>query len=886
MRRMMDPKTIALIGATDTDGAVGRVLMDNLLGSAGRTLFPVNPNHESVLGIPCVASVRDISEPVDLAIVATPAPTVPDVLLECAESGVHGAVVVSAGFGETGAEGLALEARIRELLSGHRMRVLGPNTLGFMRPGAGLNASLLTAQPAKGSIALISQSAALGTGMLDWATSAHVGFSFFTSMGGMIDIDFADLIDFLGEDRYTRSILVYMENVGDARRFMSAARGFARTKPIIVLKPGETAESARAALTHTGSWAGDDEVYAAAFKRAGVLRVDEVGDLFHAADVLDSRRFPAGPGVAIVTNAGGLGMMASASLLDHGGRLAQLSSPTMDALDQALPAWWNHNNPVDVQGDAGSDRFEAATRACLADADVSGVILLCAPQGNARPDEMAERVVAVIRGSQKPVITVLLGGDNVAAARAIFRSADVPCYDTPEEAVRAYTSMYQYTRNLELLYETPADLTIDIAPPKHNLKAMLRRAARDGRSMLTEDESRRFIATYGFPVVDQTTVSSVDEAVAAAGELGYPTALKVIAPDITHKSEVGGVELGVCSSSDLEAAYARLMHSVERNAPGATIEGVAVQRMVRRVDYELILGMKKDGQFGSVIVFGAGGIAAEGLADFSVSLPPLNQTLARRMMEETRIYRRIQADAGEQVPYGGQLEELLTILSNIVVDFPEIAQITINPVIISHGKACAVDCRIIIDTDALEGTPSHPHLVVTPYPTRYVAPWQLTDGTEVMLRPIRPEDEPLIHQLLATVSEATLRGRFLSNVASITHEMLVRLTNIDYDREIAIVAELTRGAEKRIIGVGRLTGEATRGNAGEFAVMVHDEFQGRGLGYKLMDIIIGIAQEKGFEEITGYIDSTNHRMLRVVSTLGFTTEEADDDVTIVRMPLE
>jgi acetyltransferase len=558
----------------------------------------------------------------------------------------------------------------------------------------------------------------------------------------------------------------------------------------------------------------------------------------------------------------------------------------MKRLDDALPPYWSHGNPIDVLGDAGSDRFAAAVKACLADQGVNGLVVMCAPQGNARPDDMATQVVEILKGTSKPAITVLMGGDNVTAARDIFKAAAVPCYSTPEEAVRAYMSMARYTRNLELLYETPADLPIDIAPPKHNLKAMLRRAVRDGRTMLTEEESKRFISTYGFPVVDQITAGSVEEALAAASEIGYPTVLKIVAHDITHKSEAGGVELGVCSPTDLEAAYARVLGNVRESAPDATIQGVSVEKMVRKVDYELILGVKKDGQFGSVIVFGSGGVAAEGLADFAVGLPPLNETLARRMMEETQIYRRIQAgDAGVVAPRTGELEELLTILSNIVVDFPEIAQITINPLVIAEGEACAVDARIIIDTDALAGKPAHPHLVVTPYPTRYITPWRLSDGTEVLLRPIRPEDEPLEYELLTSVSDATLRNRFLGRLTSITHEALVRLTNIDYDREIAIVAELTEGTNRRMIGVGRLTGEATRGR-GEFAVLVHDDFQGRGLGSKLMDILIGIAQEKGFGEIVGYIDPNNLRMLRVVSTLGFITEEPVDGVTTVKLVLE
>lgn len=885
MRRMLDPKSIALIGATEAEGTVGRTIMENLMRSSGRTLIPINPHHETVLDIPCLPHIGAIKAPVDLAVVATPAHTVPDVLLECAKAGTHGAIVVSAGFGEIGKEGLALEKRIKRILQDYPMRVIGPNCLGIIRPSVGLNASFLSVEPKPGDIALISQSGALGTGMLDWAVSSQVGFSFFASVGSMVDVDFADLVDFLGDDPHTRSILIYMETIGNARRFMSAARSFARNKPIIILKPGRYSASAKAALSHTGAMTGDDEVYEAAFRRVGVLRVHEVADLFHAAEVLDSQRLPMGPGVAIVTNAGGLGVMATDSLIEHGGHLASLSDKTMGLLDAALPPYWSHANPVDVLGDATSERFVAAVQACLADPGVNGILLVYTPQGNARPDEMASLVAGLAKGSQKPVITVLMGGETVEGGREIFQAAAVPCYNTPEEAVRTYMSMYQYARNLELLYETPAELPIDIAPPKHNLQAMLRRVAASGRTVLTEEESKRFITTYGFPVIAQVLSDDVEEALAAATKIGYPVVLKIVSHDITHKSAAGGVEVGVCSPADLEIAFARMMKRVKKSSPKAVIEGVAVQKMVRGADYELILGMKKDLQFGSVIVFGAGGVDAEGLADFSVALPPLNQTLARRMMEETHIFKSIlKPRRGVVAPDVCELEELLSVLSNIVVDFPEIAEIDINPVVIASGKITAVDARIVIDKSVLKGKPKFPHLVITPYPTRYVTPWRLSDGTEVLLRPMRPEDEPMIGDFLRTLSEETLRQRYFVNHLNITHEMLVRFTNNDYDREIAIVAELSLGKKKRIIGVGRLTGEADRGRS-EFAVVVHDDFQGRGLGFKLTDTIIGIAQEKGLREINGYIDAKNRRMLRVVGELGFIAESTVDCVTTVRLPL-
>jgi acetyltransferase len=881
---MLDPKTVALVGATEKEGTVGRTIMDNLMQS-GREVFPVNRRHETVMGVLCFPSIAAVPVPLDLVVVAVPAPNVPDVLLECAVAGVHGAIVVSAGFGETGKQGLALERRIKKILRDYPMRVVGPNCLGIIRPTVGLNASFLDMEPAAGDIALISQSGALGTGMLDWAVSAHVGFSMFASVGSMVDVDFADLVDFLGEDPNTRSILIYMESIGSARRFMSAARSFSRTKPIIVLKPGRYSESARAALSHTGALAGGDEIYEAAFRRVGVVRVHEVADLFHAAEVLDSHRLPQGPCVAIVTNAGGLGVMATDTLIELGGCLAELSEDTIATLDAALPPYWSHGNPVDVLGDAGSERFVAAVSACLKDRGVNGILVLYTPQGNARPDHMAERVSELVRDAAKPVITVLMGGKTVDNGREIFQRSGIPCYDTPEAAVKTYIGMYRYAGNLELLYETPAELPIDGAPPRHNLQALLRRVARSGRKVLTEGESKRFVKTYGIPVVAQRMAVNVEEAQAAAEHIGYPVVLKVVSHDITHKSAVGGVETDICGLADLEPAYARMLKRVKKNSPKAVIEGVSVQKMVRKVDYELILGLKKDREFGSVIVFGAGGVGAEGLADFSVSLPPLNQVLARRAMEETRIFKRMaNPPRGVTSPDLAALEELLTVLSNIAVDFPEIAEIDINPLVVADGKPCAVDARIVIDEGVLAGKPKYPHLVITPYPTRYVMPWSLSDGTEILLRPIRPEDEPMEAEMLSSLSEETLRGRFFENLANVTHDMLVRFTNIDYDREMAIVAELTRGKKKRLIGIARLIAEGDRGNA-EFAVVVHDDFQGKGLGFKLTDVIIGIAQEKGLREINGYINSGNTRMLQVVDELGFDLVGTEDRVTTVRLVL-
>ncbi|HSK48112.1 MAG TPA: acetate--CoA ligase family protein, partial [Coriobacteriia bacterium] len=786
MQRMFDPKTIAVIGASESEGSVGKTIMDNAIGSAGREVYPVNPRHDTILGLKAYPSIGDVPAEIDLAMVATPAATVPGVLAECVAAGVHGAIVVSAGFSETGEAGAELEQQIRDVLKDTSMRVVGPNCLGIIRPTVGLNASFLRINPQPGNIALISQSGALGTGMLDWAVGAHIGFSMFASVGGMVNVDFADLVDFLGEDEHTRSILIYMENIGNARRFMSAARGFARNKPIIVLKPGRYAESARAALSHTGAMAGGDEIYEAAFRREGVVRVHEVAELFHAAAVLDSARLPQGPDVAIVTNAGGLGVMATDALVEAGGRLAPLSDAMMQTLNEKLPAYWSHNNPIDVLGDAGSDRFVSAVQACLDEPAVNGILLIYTPQGNARPDEMAEQVSELVKDSDKPVLTVLMGGDTVRNGRRIFAENGVPTYETPEDGVKTYMGMYRYSKNLELLYETPAELDVDVAPPRHNLQAMLRRTAKTGRLVLTEEESKRFLTTYGMPVIPQRTATSLEDAKVAAQEIGYPVVLKIVSHDITHKNAAGGVELGICSDADLKRAYGEIMARVKQREPDAEIEGISVQKMVRPVDYEIILGMKKDKQFGSVIVFGAGGVGAERLADFSVSLPPLNPVLARRMMEETRVFKTMaNPPKGIEPPDLSAIDEMVTMLSSLVVDFPEISEIDVNPVVITNGKPLAVDARIIIDDSVLAGHPDTPHLVITPYPTRFTAPWRLNDGTEVLLRPIRPEDELMIDEMLKTMSDEALRSRFFDGIPEWTHDRLVRFTNIDYEREIA-----------------------------------------------------------------------------------------------------
>jgi len=884
-KRMLSPKTIALIGASDKEGSVGRAILENLLLAKNRKIFPVNPNRTTVLGVACYPNIAGVPEHVDLAVVATPAAIVPRTVEECGNAGVPGLIIISAGFREVGEEGRRLESQIKEIRKKYGMRIMGPNCVGVIRPNISLNASFLKARPEPGNIAFISQSGALGSAILDWAVNAHIGFSMFASLGSMIDIDFGDLIDFLGDDPDTRSIMVYMESVGNARKFMSAAKGFARNKPIIVVKPGRFAESAKAALSHTGAMASDDEVYDAAFKRAGVVRVLEVGDLFNSAAVLDSRHLPKGRRLAIVTNAGGPGVMATDELIELRGQLARLSEDSLKQLDSVLPPYWSKGNPIDVLGDADIDRYVNALGVCVNDPEVDGVLVAYTPQGAAKPDELAKKVVEIAKSTWKPIITTWMGGGAVIEARRVFAENDIPTYETPEAAVRTYMYMYRYGRNLELLYETPAQLSVNQAPPKSNLKALVRRLARQGVTTLGEEDSKRFLSNYGIPTTKPYLANSAESAARIGWEVGYPVVVKIASPDITHKSDVGGVTLGIHSEEKLRSEYDSMMQRVKLKNPHAKILGVTVQKMIEKIDYEIILGSRKDRDFGSVILFGMGGVGAELFRDFSIGLPPLNQTLARRLMEDTRVHRMIQGYRGKAPADMRQLEEIMVSFSNLIVDFPEIAEIDVNPLAISDGKAYAVDARIVLDKNAIDSTFPYPHLVITPYPTKYVIPWRMRDGTEILLRPIEPEDEPLEHEMLTTLSEETLRGRFFQVIKNITHEMLTRYCNIDYDREMAIVGEVREGEKRRIIGIGRLISEPDF-KKGEFAVVVHDDYQGKGLGYKLVGLLIGIGHEKGLEKIYGIVLTDNKAMLTICHELGFSTKDLGDGTTWVELPLK
>jgi acetyltransferase len=882
---MLNAKAVALIGATEKEGAIGRTVLENLLPSNKARVYPVNPNRKKVLGVDAYLDIAGIPEHVDLAIIATPAHTVPGVVEECGKVGVDGVVIISAGFKEIGEEGRKLEGEIEETRKKYGMRILGPNCLGFVRPGIGLNATFLTGDPPPGNIAFLSQSGALGRAIVDWAVHAGAGFSMIASLGSMIDVDFGDLIDFLGDDDATKSILIYMESVGNARRFMSAARAFARRKPIIILKPGRFSESAKAVRSHTGTMAGDDAVYDAAFRRVGVVRVGEIADLFNAAGVLDSQRLPRGPRLAIVTNAGGPGVMATDALIDFGGELARLSDESIQEIDTFLPPYWSKANPVDVVWNADIPRYLKSLDVCLRDPMVDGVLLIYVPQESAPSDELATEVARLAKKTWKPVITTWMGAEGVEKGRRIFVENNLPTYETPEEAVRTYLTMYKYRRNLDHLYETPAELPVHEAPDKQQLKTRIQEMLLKGRTLLNEDESKTLLVRYGIPATVPQFAKDADAAVSIADKLGYPVAIKVVSPDISYKSDVGGVMLGLQSSAGLRHAFETLVQTVGKRAPHAAIQGVVVQRMIENVDYELILGAKKDKDFGAVIFFGMGGTAAEFFKDFSIGLPPLNQTLAKMLMQETKGYKMLQGFRGKPPANFRELEEILVCFSNLIVDFPEIAEIDINPLAIANGKTYALDARIVIDRDYVEHGSRYPHLVITPYPTRYITSWKLPDGSEVLLRPIRPEDEPLEQEMADSLSPESMRTRLFSHIRNLDHEWLILFCNIDYDRHMAIVAEITENEKRKIIAAGRLVMEPDF-KSGEFAIVVHDRYQHKGLGYKLVGMLIEIGREKGLEEVYGDVLSENEKMLKLARKLGFTTQWLAGGITKITLKLK
>ncbi len=890
------PRSVAVIGASETPNSVGRTILTNLLANPfGGAIYPVNPKRPDVLGLRAYASVGDIPNKIDLAVVVTPAPTVPRIIAQCAEKGVRAAIVISAGFKETGPEGAELERQLLEQARQSGMRIIGPNCLGVMSPLTGLNATFAGAMAKGGNVAFLSQSGALLTAILDRSLQEGVGFSAFLSLGSMLDVGWGDLIDYLGDDPHTHSIVMYMESVGDARGFLSAAREVALSKPIIVIKAGRTAQAAQAAASHTGSLAGSDDVLDAAFERCGVLRVDTIEEVFSMANVLGRQPRPKGPRLSILTNAGGPGVLATDALIAAGCELAPVSPPIMDELNALLPTPWSHGNPIDILGDASAERYARTVEIVARDQASDGLLVILTPQAMTDPTQTARDLQPYAKLGGKPLLASWMGGNVVAKGDELLNAANIPTFAYPDAAAKAFAAMWRYSANLKALYETPSLLDDTFSSQsstrlvsRNVAEAILNAVLQSHRTLLTEAESKQLLAAYGIPTVETRVAPDVESAVQAAQEIGFPIVLKLFSATITHKTDVGGVKLNLKNEDAVRAAFHDIQNAAREKAAASDFGGVTVQPMVKLDGYELILGSSLDAQFGPVLLFGSGGQLVEVFRDNALALPPLNTTLARRMMAKTKIYHALQGVRGRAPIDLAALEQLMVRFSQLVVEQPRIKEIDINPLLASPEGLIALDARVVLHAPEIADE-DLPTSAIRPYPSQYVGDFHLSDGTPVTIRPIRPEDEPSLRLFHETLSEHSVLQRYLQPLnlqQRIGHERMTRICFNDYDREIALVAEMPDGTSldatsldmkargAKIVGVARLTKH--RGldadGAATFALLVSDDQQRRGLGNELLRRLIEVARAEGIQRLQAETLLGNLGMQATCHKLGFDTE--------------
>ena len=885
---IFSPKNVAVVGATEKYGSVGRTVLWNLISNPfGGTVFPINPNRSSVLGIKAYPSIASLPEPVDLAIFVTAAHSIPNLVGEAVDAGIQGAIIISAGFKEIGEDGARLEQQILTNARRGNMRIIGPNCLGVMNTQSGLNATFASAMARPGNVGFISQSGALCTAILDWSFRANVGFSSFVSIGSMLDVNWGDLIYYLGDDPNTQSIVIYMETIGDARAFLSAAREVALNKPIIVIKPGRTEGAAKAAASHTGSLTGSDEVLEAAFRRCGVLRVNDISDLFHMAGVLAKQPRPKGPHLTILTNAGGPGVLATDALISSGGELTELSPAAFAALNDLLPPHWSHNNPIDVIGDASPERYAKSLEIAANDPNSDGLLVILTPQAMTDPTKTAEQLTPYARSTGKPVLASWMGGPDVEAGITALNRAGIPTFEYPDTAARMFNYMWRSAYNLQGIYETPV-LPVDThecAPDRALAEKIIQRVRESGRTILTEFESKQLLAAYCVPIVQTRIATSEDEAVKAAGEIGYPIVLKLYSETITHKTDVGGVQLNLKDAGAVKRAYREIETAVSEKAGAAAADGrppflgVTVQPMIKLEGYELIVGSSIDPQFGPVLLFGSGGQLVEVYKDRALALPPLNSTLARRMIEQTVIDQALKGVRGRKPVDRAALEQLLVRFSQLVVEQRRIKEIDINPLLASPDGLLALDARVVLHgPEVAEDT--LPKLAIRPYPTQYVGEWTTRIGEAISVRPIRPEDEPLLVKYHETLSDRTVYMRFLRPMLlgqRIAHERLARICFIDYDREMALVAERTdvQTGERAIIAVARLS-KLHSADEALFSILVNDQYQGQGVGKELLRRLLQVGRDEGLTRISANMFTENQDMQRMALGLGFRIDPTSD----------
>lgn len=872
LNNIFNPQRIALIGVKNDPKSVGGITLSNLVGGGFKgVVYPVNPKHEAVLGIQCYPDVKSLPKTPDLAVITTGAKLVPQLVRECGEAGINGIIIMSAGFKETGPEGRKLEEQVMaEKMKYPDMRIIGPNCLGVIVPGLHMNVSFAASMPKAGHVAFISQSGALCTSVLDWALEENLGFSYFVSIGNSMDVNFGDLIDFFGQDPNTKSIVLYVEAISQARSFMTAARAFARKKPIIVYKAGRFPESAEAAASHTGALASEDTIYDAVFRRAGIARVFDIGDIFDFTDLIGRKRIPKGSNLAIVTNAGGPGVMATDTLIHNEGKLCKLSEDTMQKLNEYLPAFWSHGNPVDVLGDAPPERFTKATEIVLQDDGVDAVLVILTPQAMTDPTNTAKEISKLSENSTKPIMAAWLGGKSMHDGTKIFNDSGIAVFDTPEQAIRAFMTLVRYSRNLEALYETPKDVPVSFTYDRKQLRDEFVNDVFTKEKILSEDDSKALLKSYGITTTQPVLAINEDEAARIANETGYPVVMKIYSPDITHKSDVGGVALNLENEEMVRITFRTMLGSIAEKMPNAKLEGATIQPMIDTKEaVELILGIKKDPVFGTVILVGMGGTEAELFKDTTLGFPPLNESLALKMLKSLKIYPLLKGYRGSDPKNIDKIIEVMIRMSYLAADYPEIEELDINPIIVTKTDAIALDARIVIDQELLkQEQPEFSHLVLHPYPEKYHTNTELSDGTQTILRPIKPEDEPLWLELLGSCSKESIYSRFRYNFHFDSHEVATEFCFIDYSREIAIVAEIEEEGRKKLIGVGRLIADPDHETV-EYAVLITDAWQHKDLGTILTERCMEIADSWNLKRVVAQTTTDNKPMIGVFKKLNF-----------------
>ena len=882
---LFEPDAVAVIGASDRENAVGNIIFKNILASGFKgQLFAINPKHETVQGQQTYKSIEEIGARVDMAIIATRPQTMPKIIEQCGRSGVRNVIIVSSGFSESGHVGAALERKVLEIARSYSVRILGPNCLGIIRPDIGLNATFASVTAGRGNLALVSQSGAMCSAVLDWAKSNQIGFSSVISLGMTADIEFGEILDYLIYDNRTHYILMYVEGIRNARRFMSALRSAARIKPIILLKAGRHEAGSMAASTHSGMAAVSDSVFEAAVRRAGVVRVSNIGQLFYAAKALASKFRPQGNRLAIITNGGGPGAMAADRAGDLGIPLAQLSAETMAALNKMLPPNWSHSNPVDIAGDATPERYRQTIEMVTADAGVDSTLVMLAPQAMTNPLEVAKAIVEITDETSRSVICCWMGEEQVASGRKLLEESGIPAFRTPETAVELFYHISKYFRNQKLLLQTPEPTRQQDRPEAEGAKMLIEALLAERRKVLSEMESKAILRAFRVPVAQTMVARTATEALLLAEQIGFPVAMKVDSPDLQHKSEVGGVRLNIMNAPAVRNAYHDIIDTVQKRQPKARINGVSIEPFLSRPHgRELMIGVFRDPIFGPVISFGAGGFDVEVFSDRSVALPPLNKFLAKDLIDSTRA-SIILGDFHNMPPVDQKaLREVLLCVSEMVCELPWLMELDINPLIVDEKGAIAADARMVVDHISETSGDRYAHMAIYPYPVHLTQEWQMKDGTVVTIRPIRPEDAEMEQEFVKGMSDESRYYRFMDTLRELTPTMLVRFTQIDYDREMALVGTVAGDEGKETqIGVARYVVNPD-GESVEFALAVGDTWQKSGVGRKLMTALIDCARQKGYRAVVGDVLSTNGKMFNLMTSLGFTIHPHPDDVAVKRV---